>query len=308
MKGDIASDNPVTVITVTYNSAVPLKAMLKTVPAGIPVIVVDNSSEDHSVKVAERSGATFIVNEQNIGLGRACNKGSDASETEYLFFLSPDIELEANTIDELYQATKRYPEASAFAPIIVDESGKPAMLSKSVLIPRKRWFVGELPEVGTEVPAVSGTAIFISKQIFEEVSRFDENIFLFFEDDELSFRLRKQIGPIMIIRSAQLMHLEGRSTPTSSSPANFKRYHIHRSKTYVTRKHGITYPFNRKIIVFSLKFLVSCLFFRRKLRARYYYRVLGMLSVEDQYKIRLIYYLISRLASAFKLEPLSRAN
>ena len=307
-KGDIVSDCPVTIITVSYNSAVPLQAMLKTVPARCPVIVVDNSSEDNSVEVAERFGATVILNEQNIGLGRACNQGAEASESEYLLFLNPDIELESDAVDELYRATKRHPEASAFAPIIMNQSGEPAMLAKSVLLPRKRWLVSELPDTDTEVPAISGAAIFVSKRIFEKVGKFDENIFLFFEDDDLSFRLRKQIGPIMIIRSAQLMHLEGRSTPTSSSLANFKRYHIHRSKTYVTRKHGITYPFNRKIIVFSLKFLVSCLFFRRKLQARYYYRVLGMLSVEDQYKYRLIYYLISRLASAFKLEPLPRAN
>ena len=300
------SEYPVTVITVSYNSASPLQAMLKTVPERCPVVVVDNASEDNSAEVAEQSGATVIVNARNLGLGRACNLGAEAAETEYLFFLNPDIALEPNTIDELYQATKRHPEASAFAPIIVNESGEPAMLSKSVLVPRKRWLVNGLPDADTVVPAISGAAIFVSKTAFEEVGKFDGNIFLFFEDDDLSYRLRKQIGPIMIIRSAQLMHLESRSTPVSESLADFRRYHIYRSMSYVTRKHGIAFPSNRKIIMFSLKFLVSCLFFRRKLQARYYYRIRGMLSVEDKERYRLIDNLISGLARVFKLEPIPR--
>lgn len=306
--GDIVSDYPVTVISVSYNSAVPLQAMLNTVPDRCPVIVVDNGSEDNSVEVAERFGATVVVNEQNLGLGRACNQGAEISETEYLFFLNPDIELEPNTIDELYQATKRHSEASAFAPIIMSQSGEPAMLSKSVLVPEKRWLSGEIPESDFEVPAISGAAIFVSKRIFDAVGKFDENIFLFHEDDDLSYRLRTQFGPIMIIRSAQLIHLEGQSTPASTSLADFKRYHIHRSKTYVARKHGIAFPFNRKLFVFSLKFLVSCLIFRRKLQARYYYRVLGMLSVEDKEKYRLIDNLVSSLARIYKLDPLTRVK
>ena len=308
INGVNVSDHPVTVIAVTYNSAAPLRSMLKTVPERCPVIVVDNASEDDSVAVAEQSGASVIVNGQNIGLGRACNKGAEAAESEYLFFLNPDIELEPNTVDELHQATKRYPDASAFAPVIVNQSGKPAMMSKSILVPGIRWSTRELPDTDIEVPAISGAATFVSKRIFEDVGKFDENIFLFYEDDDLSFRLRTQVGPIIVVSSAQLMHLEGQSTPASASIADFRRFHIHRSKTYVTRKHGIAFPVKRKIIVFSLKFLISCLLFRRSLQVRYYYRVLGMLSVEDRDQYGLIDKLISRLARIFKLEPLPRAN
>ena len=153
--------------------------MLMTVPKRYSVIVVDNASEDDSVEVAERSGTTVIVNEQNMGFSCACNQGAEAAETEYLFFLNPDTELEPNTIDELYQATSRYPDASAFAPVLMDRLGMPAMKSKSVLVPGKRWLMHGLPDMDFEVPAVSGAAVFVSKRIFEEVGRFDEkNLFL----------------------------------------------------------------------------------------------------------------------------------
>ncbi len=279
--------------------------MLMTVPKRYSVIVVDNASEDDSVEVAERSGTTVIVNEQNMGFSCACNQGAEAAETEYLFFLNPDTELEPNTIDELYQATSRYPDASAFAPVLMDRLGMPAMKSKSVLVPGKRWLMHGLPDMDFEVPAVSGAAVFVSKRIFEEVGRFDEKIFFYFEDDDLSLRLRTQFGRIMIIRAAELKHLGSQSTPASAALADFKRYHSHRSKTYVVRKHGVDFPVRRKVIEYSLKFLLSCLIFRRKLQARYYYRVLGILSVEDKDNYRLIGGLISRLARIYGLDPLT---
>ena len=73
------SPSPVTVITVSFNSAVPLKAMLSTIPKGYPVVVVDNASEDNSIAVAESFGATVIANNKNSGFSRACNAGAVAA-------------------------------------------------------------------------------------------------------------------------------------------------------------------------------------------------------------------------------------
>ena len=102
--------------------------------------------------------------------------------------------------------------------------------------------------------------------------------------------------------------MEGRSALVSTSLADFQHYLIHPSRTYFTSKHGIVLPISRLIIVYSLKFLVSCLIFRRKLQARFYHCVLGMLSAEDKEKYRRIENLISRLARLFKLEPVLRVR
>ena len=295
------SNYPVTVITVTFNSASPLSALLQTIPDRCRVIVVDNASEDDTVAIAEQSGATVISNRQNVGFACACNQGADATTTEFLLFLNPDTELKPNTIDELYRATKRHPSASAFAPTILNPLGNPAMMSKSLLVSEKQWLPHELPDTDFEVPAILGAAIFISKRVFEDVGKFDENIFLYYEDDDLCYRLRTQFGPIMVIRSAELMHLGRQSTPARAGLTGFRRYHFHRSKTYVARKHGIVFPENRKIIVFSLKLLVSCLVFSRKLQIKYYYSALGMLSEVDGNKFAVFRRLIDTVARIFKL-------
>lgn len=295
------SNFSVTVIAVSFNSAAPLRSMLQTVPDRYPVVVVDNASEDDSVEVAERLGATVIVNEQNFGFSTACNIGADAAKTEYLFFLNPDTELEPDTIDKLYQATKRFPEASAFAPVLMSQSGVPWVKSSSILAYKERWLPCEFPDADFEVLAISGAAILVSRRNFEAVGKFDENIFLYFEDDDLSFRLRQQIGPLMIIRSARLMHLGGQSTSVRTLHPGFKHFQFSRSKTYVVRKHKIPYSVNRSIYECSLKFLVACLFFQRRRQIKYYYRVLGILSVEGKENHRFIDSLISRLAQVVKL-------
>ncbi|MDE0309045.1 MAG: glycosyltransferase family 2 protein [Acidiferrobacterales bacterium] len=298
------SDGSVTVVSVSYNSAIPLQGMLCTIPKGTPVIVVDNASEDDSVEVAKRSGATVIVNEQNVGFGNACNIGARAAQSEYLFFLNPDTELEPDTIDSLLLATERYPFASALSPVLLSQSRVPTLMHKSILVPEKRWLPKELPDSDFEVPAISGAAIFISRRKFNEVGEFDKNIFYYHEDDDLCLRLRRQFGPIMIVHSAHLMHLGSQSVSTNSQLGGFKCFHFHKSRMYVVRKHGVPFPVKRKIYELSLNFLLSCLFFRRKYQIKYYYSLLGMLSVEGKEKYKMIDFVLSRMARAYKVDSL----
>ena len=271
------SPSPVTVITVSFNSAVPLKAMLSTIPKGYPVVVVDNASEDNSLAVAESFGATVIANNKNSGFSRACNAGAMAADTEYLFFLNPDTEIELNTIDELYEASKKYPAASAFAPTIKDHMNLSGLKTRSILVPSDQWPFRELPEKDFETPVVSGAAIFVSKKKFEHVGGFDENIFFYYEDDDISIRLRKSFGPLMIIRSAQIIHRAGHSSPLTPEINRIKIYHGVRAKVYVTRKYGIPYNLTIRILVSMLQLLVSCVCLHAKIN-KYRYRTIALLS------------------------------
>ena len=300
-KFDGESIESVTVIIVTFNSAYPLEQLLQSLPTKIPIIVVDNSSKDNTVAVAEQFGAQVIRNEKNIGYSSACNLGSDAATTEYILFLNPDTRVQPNTINQLYKAVNRHPYASALAPLLLDQRGKISLLSKSVLVSENHWLPRELPKCDFEVPAISGAAIFISRRTFAEVGKFDENLFIYYEDDDLSYRLLNQFGPILIVPSAELIHLGGRSSPSSSDLINFKRYHHQRSKAYVTRKHGVPYSVRRRIFVCSLKFLICCVIFQRDRQLKYFHLLMGLLSLEDENRYKITLKLLESLANCFKI-------
>ena len=81
-----------TAIVVAYDSAAVLPACLEALArAGVATIVVDNASEDNTVRVAEAHGARVIRNARNEGFGRANTIGAAAADSEFMLMLNPDI-------------------------------------------------------------------------------------------------------------------------------------------------------------------------------------------------------------------------
>ena len=231
----------VTVITVSFNSEAVLPSMLSSVPAGMPVVIVDNASKDPASlrQIAEQHAARLVELEQNLGFGVACNAGAALATTDYLLFLNPDAVLRPGATEAFLDAARRHPEASAFNPRITHEDGSLHFKRRSNLLPRSEW----LPRKGLEqegvLPVLVGSAIFISKQKFDEVGGFDPNIFLYYEDDDLSLRLRRTVGPLFYVPQAEVMHAGGVSSARSVEVATLKGRHLGRSRVYASVKHGV---------------------------------------------------------------------
>ena len=149
-----------------YESSNALKTLLLSIPKEHEVILVNNSQEKEIKNVASIYDCKIIQNEKNMGFGSACNIGARLAKGEFLFFLNPDSSLSPNAISELLKAVERYPEAGAFNPKISDASGKHDFKRRSVLLPRKEWMSRKRPEEDKEVSVLSGSAIFIKKEIF----------------------------------------------------------------------------------------------------------------------------------------------
>ena len=75
----------VTVILVTYNSAHVVGDALRSLPAGLPVILVDNASIDHTCEVAAAvlPHTRIIRNQTNLGFARANNIALEHTDTPY---------------------------------------------------------------------------------------------------------------------------------------------------------------------------------------------------------------------------------
>ncbi|WP_435136132.1 glycosyltransferase family 2 protein [Pseudopelagicola sp. nBUS_19] len=236
------STSRVTIITVCYNSLAVAPDMLNSIPSDTPIIMVDNASSDpEALKVlADAEGAFLLRNEENKGFGSACNQGAAKAETEFLLFLNPDAELQPGALEALLDAAENHPTASAFNPMILGRNGQQSLRRGSKIRSIKR-IKGSIPKRDIELSVLVGSAIFCRRALFEKVGGFDQNIFLYHEDDDLSLKLRKH-GCLMYCHAARVVHLSGHGSPRSPQVATFKAYHSARSRVYVQSKYDHPFP------------------------------------------------------------------
>ena len=173
------------------------------------------------------------------------------------------------TLSELIKAANNYPEASAFNPKIIDQSGKQNFKRRSVLLPKSEWMSRKSPSFDRDVSVLSGAAIFIKKENFLKINGFDEKIFLYHEDDDISIRLKKEIGSLMYIQNAVITHAGGSSSSRDKSIAKIKGYHMGRSRVYAQNKHNLKAVTIRNIMLSFIQILSPEMLFSNRKRAKY---------------------------------------
>jgi N-acetylglucosaminyl-diphospho-decaprenol L-rhamnosyltransferase len=270
----------VTVISVSYNSLTVLPSMLSSIPANTPIILIDNGSDDiKSInKLAQNHEAKLISNKVNVGFGTACNQGAELAKTEFLFFLNPDAILAPDTLDQLVIAAERYPDAVAMNPRIENGDGSQYFKRSSQLLGDSKKLPRGWPNTDCKIPVLSGAAFFVRRNDFDAVNGFDTNIFLYHEDDDLSYRLHTQRGPLMFIRETLVKHLGGQSTVRSPETGAIKGFHLGQSKVYVMRKHGIPFTRIKSISEAIFQLMSPVLLFSRRKRAKQWAYFLGVKS------------------------------
>lgn len=269
-----------TIVTVAYNSTEVLPAMLASVPAGLPVVLVDNGSADLAEMrvLAARTGARLVENGRNLGFGPACNVGAAQADTEFLLFLNPDTVLAPDATARLETALDRHPTVSAANPRLSDGAGRAYFKRRSVLLRRREWLAKGWPAADRQVPVLSGAALFVRRAAFTRVGGFDPRIFLYHEDDDLSLRLRADCGPLLFVRDAEVRHLEGRSTVRSAASAALKARHMGWSRVYAARKHHLPLAATRALASAAGQLLLPVNWLSARRRAKQWAFMKGVVS------------------------------
>jgi len=264
--------SPVTAIVVAFDSAHALPECLGALTAdGVPVLVVDNASTDDTAALAEGQGARVIRNPRNEGYGRANNIGARAAGTEFLLVVNPDCAVERGAVAALVEAARRYPDAGLFAPKIVEPSGRVFYQPRSLLSPYLHNPQGRLvlPEGEACAPFFSGACFLIRRDLFLRLGGFDENIFLFYEDDDLCRRVADAGHALIYVPQAMVRHGRGRSSQPKRGRIFTSRWHQAWSRAYVSRKYGLPDPAPGMLAANALKAAAAVLTFRRSLMERY---------------------------------------
>ena len=256
-RGDIAPGEPVqigddkgeqravSVVVVAFHSIEPLRALLPNLQRARlsllvrQVIIVNNSIEDAAEvrKLSLEFDCQVIQNNENLGYGTAANIGAAHATESFLLFLNPDVTVSSASIELLAYHARTNPKGVAFGPTLMDDGRLRSFKRVSRADPNPRPSSGSLRRKDIITTAwLSGCAMFVRSGAFHKAGGFDENIFLYYEDDDLCIRLRQQ-GSLYIVRDAVGLHSHGRSTV---NPGKFRRLRsvcLGWSELYVMRKH-----------------------------------------------------------------------
>jgi N-acetylglucosaminyl-diphospho-decaprenol L-rhamnosyltransferase len=222
----------VAAVVVTWNSAAHVAEAVRSVPEGVPVVVVDNGSKDGSAAAARKAGALVIEAGANLGFGPACNLGAEASApSEAVLFLNPDAALVegAACLGALLAALDGDARIAAAAPALTGDGQERFQLRKlptlgslareallvNRLFPENRGFCSERyldrpRDVPFDVEQPAGAALLVRRNVFEELKGFDPAFApAWFEDVDLCARIRTSGWRLRFVPSARATHVGG---------------------------------------------------------------------------------------------------
>lgn len=254
----------VTVVFVTYNSGAVIARAVGSVPAGCAVVIVDNASPEGVAWAADLPRpAELVLKARNVGFGAACNAGARHAKSRYVLFLNPDAVLEPGAVEKLLAAAATYGAPAILMPTIVSEGGRPMRKEGSVFEAVARSARLSPKEVAGDYCTrfVHGAAFMMERDTFLDMGGFDEAIFLYHEDDDLSLRAIARRIPITVIAEARAVHRGGGSSARTLSHTFRVNRAKKRSELYLFKKYGRSRSRARDALVLAGGCLLAALLF-----------------------------------------------
>ena len=220
------------------------------------IIVVDNDEKKTLDKILKKKfpQIKYLKSPGNIGYGAGNNLGAKIAQGQYLFILNPDIIISPGSIDKLVSFLQSNKKATAVAPLLTNQKGKPypfqgtseltpikAIFALSFInrlfpnnpLSRGYWLKPSSQGKPQPVETVPGSAFLIRKTAFKKVGQFDENMFLYFEENDLGNRLKNAGYQLYVLPQVKVIHHWAATTPDSPKI----KKHFMKSRFYYFKKH-----------------------------------------------------------------------
>ena len=224
------------IIIVTYKSEMVIHDCIKSIEKDMKIIVVENSDNSQFKEELENKyeNVSCVLTSKNLGMGAGNNIGIKKAKTDFVLILNPDVILEESTINELIVASRKITNFAILAPISTDTNHPNYRLLK-----KKTW---TKDETLFKVKSVDGFAMLFNKKKLDKVitnNYFDENFFMYLENDDLCKRIRKINEDIFIVSNSKIKHLGGKGVNEKykSEVELSRNWHWIWSKFYFNKKH-----------------------------------------------------------------------
>ena len=233
----------ITIVTVTHNSESVIKNFLKNISKEFKLVVIDNNSQDNTRQILndeKRTHKTLYFNDKGLGFGAGANIGLRKINTKYILLINPDTKITKNNIEKLYAAAIKYDNAAILSPLHVTEKGKKHVPARNFFYNDQKKNILNINNLSGDcsVEHLSGAIMFINKLYLDKIGYFDENFFLYYEDDDLCIRSKKAGYENILLHNIFVGHYGGGSI----GPPNFfnqweKNYHLCYSRCCIEKKY-----------------------------------------------------------------------
>ncbi|HEV8601657.1 MAG TPA: glycosyltransferase family 2 protein [Patescibacteria group bacterium] len=214
------------VIVVSYNTKELLKRCLRSVfdsKTGFKyeVIVVDNASKDGSVESIKQdfSQVKLIENNANLGFSKANNNAIKQASGRLILLLNSDTEIKDTALDVSIKYMDSHSDVGAVGGKILLPDGRFDKAARRKFPNPKNSFLRlfglkkfsdyniETPiDEEVEVDAVEGAYMMVQKSVIDKVGLLDEDFFMYGEDLDWCFRIKKAGFKIMYFPKAEIVH------------------------------------------------------------------------------------------------------
>ncbi len=240
------------IIIVNWNTKEYLLPCLKSIfkgrqGTGWEVIVVDNGTRDGSREEVKKvfPSAHLIENEKNFGFAKAANQGLQKASGRYALLLNPDTQVKAGAIERLVSFMDAHSDVGVAGAQLLNADGSKQnsianfpslgteLLNKSLL----RWlFPKKFPgkernySEPLDVDSVIGACMMVRRDTLDQVGLLDEDYFLFLEETDWCYQMKKAGWKIYHVPQAEVYHFQGKSAETVKKRARIEfyrsRYHF----------------------------------------------------------------------------------
>jgi len=212
----------VTIIIVNYNGRRFLERLFSSIYSqtfkDFEIIFVDNDSKDDSIDFVSRNyPKTKIVRLKNLGFGTGCNAGAREAEGKYLVFLNEDMYLPEDFLEKIMAFRLKLDKngnkkIGGISCKLINFDSDPQKMQEKYGASIDLFGFLVKGNNSDDIFAISGSPFFILKEIFQKVGGFNENIFLYGEDVDLSWRLKIFGFHNFMVQRTQVFHYGGGTT------------------------------------------------------------------------------------------------
>ena len=266
----------ITFIIVSFKSENVIYDCINSLPQNSNKIIIENSKNVKLKKDLETKYDNIeVLLSENLGMGASNNIGIKRANTEFVFVINPDVKFKKDTFENLVISSKKIEDFAILSPMH-NQSNFPNYKGGKNFLDKDQNIIS--------VDSIDGFSMLINKEKFKNHIFFDENIFLYLENDDLCFRVKERGENIYIIKNSLIEHLGGSSVHLNKTNniEYLRNWHWMWSKFYFNKKHfGYSRAFMAgfpKFISNIIKYLIYFLLNSKVKKSKYFNRASGFFN------------------------------